>query len=596
VATITWLSRVAATFGIVAGLLVLAAWKFAVVAIITAGSHRSGMARSTALGLIFCGASLLSQQEPSYSKWIKRFGNISALISILIGMAPFLRLAGALPLSLDENSFFGPLPTASTLLTVRMAPNTALCLILLGLSLLLINVQIGRSRPYQWGALLAGTIALAACIGHAYDVRALYGIAGYTDMAVHTAVTLLILSVGLLFARPEVGLMVILSREGPVGTLARRFLPVVIAAPIVTGWLRLKGQHSGWFGTETGTVLYATLNVIFLLLFLYLAMTSRTAAEDKFRGLLESAPDAMVIANRMGHIVLVNAQTERLFGYSREELLGNPVEMLMPARFHGKHIGDRTRYSASPQIRPMGTGPTLYGRRKDGIEFPVEIMLAPMQSDQGVLISSAIRDVSERKRIEDALRESEERFRVALKNAPTVVFNQDRELRYTWINSPVLFWAEQDYLGCTDAEILGGEEGARLSAIKQQVLQTGVGSRTETIVTFQGEPHYFDLTVEPLRDGYGEVVGITCATTDITPIKQGAAERELLIRELQEAVAHVKILTGLLPICASCKKIRDKRGEWGPIEEYIQEHSHASFSHGICPECAHRLYPEIYTK
>ena len=101
------------------------------------------------------------------------------------------------------------------------------------------------------------------------------------------------------------------------------------------------------------------------------------------------------------------------------------------------------------------------------------------------------------------MRISEERFRVALKNSPVVVFNQDRELRYTWINSPILVWAVRGYLGQTDAEIVGGEEGARLMAIKQGVLQSGIGTRTEATVTFQGETHYYDPTVEPLRDARG---------------------------------------------------------------------------------------------
>jgi len=137
-------------------------------------------------------------------------------------------------------------------------------------------------------------------------------------------------------------------------------------------------------------------------------------------------------------------------------------------------------------------------------------------------------DITELKRINDALRVSEERFRVALKNSPVVVFNQDLELRYTWINSPVLGWAVQDYFGKTDAEIVGGEEGNRLMAIKQRVLRSGIGSRTETTVTFQCEIHYFDLTVEPLRDALGVVVGVTCAAADVTPLKQALVKLENL--------------------------------------------------------------------
>jgi len=116
------------------------------------------------------------------------------------------------------------------------------------------------------------------------------------------------------------------------------------------------------------------------------------------------------------------------------------------------------------------------------------------------------------------------------KNSPVVVFNQDRELRYTWINSPILVWTVQGYLGQTDAEIVGGEEGARLMAIKQGVLQSGIGTRTEATVTFQGETHYYDLTVEPLRDALGVILGVTCSATDITPLKQASAELEHLDR------------------------------------------------------------------
>jgi PAS domain S-box-containing protein len=144
--------------------------------------------------------------------------------------------------------------------------------------------------------------------------------------------------------------------------------------------------------------------------------------------------------------------------------------------------------------------------------------------------NSVLYDITERKRMDEAVRISEERFRVALKNSPVVVFNQDRELRYTWINSPVLVWTVQGYLGQTDAEIVGGEEGDRLMAIKQGVLQSGIGTRTEATVTFQGETHYYDLTVEPLRDALGVILGVTCSATDITPFKQASAELERLDR------------------------------------------------------------------
>jgi PAS domain S-box-containing protein len=170
------------------------------------------------------------------------------------------------------------------------------------------------------------------------------------------------------------------------------------------------------------------------------------AAEGRFRSLLESAPDAMVIAGLDGRIILVNGQLELLFGYGRDDLIGHPVEVLMPERFRRQHVGHRAEYQAAPRVRAMGEGYELFGRRKDGSEFPVEISLSPVQWDGIDFVSAAIRDISHRQEVELAVR----RQAALLDLAPVAVLVRDQ-----W--SAIQYWnpAAARLYGWTQAEAHG---------------------------------------------------------------------------------------------------------------------------------------------
>jgi PAS domain S-box-containing protein len=151
-------------------------------------------------------------------------------------------------------------------------------------------------------------------------------------------------------------------------------------------------------------------------------------SEKRFRGLLEAAPDAMVIVDQEGMIIMINAQTEKLFGYTRGDLFGQQVEVLVPTRFRDVHPFHRKQYGKNPLPRPMGADLELYGLRKDGTEFPVEISLSPMETEEDNLIIAAIRDITERK-------QAEARFRGLLESAPDAVVVVDQQGTIQLINS-----------------------------------------------------------------------------------------------------------------------------------------------------------------
>ena len=169
--------------------------------------------------------------------------------------------------------------------------------------------------------------------------------------------------------------------------------------------------------------------------------------EAKYRDLLEYTPDAILIVNVTGRMVLANAQMQEVFGYTRQELLGQPVEMLLPQRYRQQHLGHRGGFFEQPRTRSMGAGLQLFGQRRNGEEFPVEISLSPLETEEGIMVMCAVRDIADR---QEARSKADRKFRDLLESAPDAMVIVDESGKIVLVNSQTvtLFgWKHEELLG-----------------------------------------------------------------------------------------------------------------------------------------------------
>ena len=341
----------------------------------------------------------------------------------------------------------------------RPAEATAAALILLGFGTY--AVASGTSWVLRAGPMLAFGVGYLALLGYLYDVSELYRVIGYTNMAAPTALCVCLLACGVLLLDPDRGMVGLLRDDDGAGTMMRRLVPFLLLVPPALGGAAVWGYRQGWYDSEFSVAALAAVltglgmavawrggllveaaddgreeaqaALVALNADLSHQVQVRSAQADRalarFRALMESAPDAMLGVGPDGVILLVNAEAEHLFGYARSELLGQPVEVLLPAAVAARHEAHREGYLQSPERRPMGAGQELAARRKDGTEFPVEVSLSTIETDDGQMVMAAVRDATERRAFESALAAARDLAEGAARSRQEFLATMSHEIR-----------------------------------------------------------------------------------------------------------------------------------------------------------------------
>ncbi len=262
--------------------------------------------------------------------------------------------------------------------------------------------------------------------------------------------------------------------------------------------------------------------------------------DDLFRTLVKFAPDAFLVTDASGRIAFANAQAEQIFGYDREELVGSSIERLVPERLRGPHQGHRDQYIAAPQARPMGIGLQLTARRRDGSEVPVEISLSPIYSDDGRYVASTVRDVSERRHMEDALRSSEQRYRLLSDNAEDIIYRfavdpwppvfeyASPSITAHTGYTPEQFMADPDLLW----HVVHPDDHDELEHWLRSADQI---ERRVTVrnVLPDGEIRWHEQRFTPILDAAGKLVAVEGIARDVTAQLRLEEDRRLLLAETE---------------------------------------------------------------
>jgi PAS domain S-box-containing protein len=327
------------------------------------------------------------------------------------------------------------------------------------------------------------------------------------------------------------------------------------------------------------------------------------AERNLLRTLIDNLPDLIYVKDTECRKTIANVEDVRNMGCQSEaEVMGKNDFDFYPKEIAAKFYADDQSV--------LQSGLPVLNREEylfdpEGKKSWLSTSKLPLRNDKGQVIGlvGIGRVITEQKRAEEQLQQERNLLRAVIDNVPDLIHFKDAEGRYVLNNRAHLrslgVEHQEEVLGKTTFDFHPQVLAKQYHEDEMRIVRTGepLSEREELAVHRDtGEQRWHLTSKIPLKDDQGRVTGVVGISRDITEMKLAQSERERLINELQSALADLKTLGGLVPICANCKKIRDDKGYWTQVEAYIQERSEARFSHGICPDCAQKLYPDFYPK
>ncbi|MEG4805729.1 PAS domain S-box protein [Microcoleus sp. ARI1-B5] len=569
------ISQKASLLVIAIGCLVLLGWQFDI-SLLKSGfpGMTSTMKANTAICFLLAGVSLRLlqyQRTPLHN----RIAQGMAGFIIIIGLLTLSQYIFGWKLGIDE-WLFRDFVSSATPYPGRMAVSTALNFVLMGLALLLLGQNSQRDIWLaQIFSSVAALISLLALFGHLFNVDLLERLVTITTtQPVNAIVTFFILYGGILLLRPNEGLMQVVTSRLVGGVMVRWLLPWGTIFPVTVNWFTLQGQKLGWYNANFGYTLRSTVMVFtFSILILGTArflnqidyqrqqaeaeikklnetleilVHERTDALQKsqarFAGILEIANDAIISIDRTQRITLFNQGAEKIFGYKMEDILGEPLNLLLPEQFgdaHPQHIKQFAH--SSTRARRMGERGEILGRRQDGTLFSAEASISRLEMGDETVFTVILRDISDRKQVEASLAHM---AAIVEYSGEAVISKSLDGIILTWNN------AAEKIFGYKAEEIIGQSIliliPSNITYEEHQILETI--RRGETVENYEtvrvrkdGQLIHISCTISPLKDATGRITGCSVIKRDITDRKRAEINRqqiEMALRNSEEQFRH----------------------------------------------------------